>query len=130
MQGTMLGARRRGRPRIAWIDNIKHGQDSLWKSQSERERTEINGESTSMVWPTLGSRTAKDAKKQNRHKNCNVIFIPRNFGNILVKSVSVCLERFQRYSVCKKSATLGGHIQAACTAACLSLSCSGIIHQW
>jgi len=45
---------------------------------------------------------AKDAKKQNRHKNCNVIFIPRNFGNILVKSVSVCLERFQRYSVCKK----------------------------
>jgi len=23
MQGTMLGARRRGRPRTAWIDNIK-----------------------------------------------------------------------------------------------------------
>ena len=31
-----------------------------WKSQSERQRTEINGESTSMVWPTLGSRTAKE----------------------------------------------------------------------
>ena len=27
------------------------------------QRTEINGESTSMVWPTLGSRTAKE---QNR----------------------------------------------------------------
>ena len=26
-----------------------------WK----RQRTEINGESTSMVWPTLGSSTAK-----------------------------------------------------------------------
>jgi len=28
-----------------------------WKSQSEWQRTEINGESTSMVWPTLRSRT-------------------------------------------------------------------------
>jgi len=32
MQGTMPGARRRGRPRTAWIDNIKSWQDSLWKS--------------------------------------------------------------------------------------------------
>ena len=31
-----------------------------WKSQSERQMTGINGESTSMVWPTLGSRTAKE----------------------------------------------------------------------
>jgi len=35
MQGTIPGARRRGRPRTAWIDNIKSWQDSLWKSQSE-----------------------------------------------------------------------------------------------
>ena len=35
MQGTMPGARRQGRPRTAWMDNIKSGQDSLWKSQSE-----------------------------------------------------------------------------------------------
>ena len=27
--------------------------------ESEIQRTEINGESTSMVWPTLGSRAAK-----------------------------------------------------------------------
>ena len=41
----------------------RRGQDSPWKSQSEWQRTGINGESTSMVWPTLGSRTAKE---QNR----------------------------------------------------------------
>jgi len=37
MQGTMPGARRRGRPRTAWMDNIKtrRGLDSPWKSQSE-----------------------------------------------------------------------------------------------
>ena len=39
------------------------GKDSLLKSQSEWQGTEINGESTSMVWPTLRSRMAKE---QNR----------------------------------------------------------------
>ena len=38
----------------------RRGQDSPRKSQSEWHRTGINGESTSIVWPTLGSRTAKD----------------------------------------------------------------------
>jgi len=60
MQGTMPGARRRGRPRAAWMDNIK-----MWTGLSVEEsmrmtRAGINGESTSMVWPTLGSRTAKE----------------------------------------------------------------------
>jgi len=32
MQGTMPGARRRGRPRMAWIDNIK-----LWTGLSVEE---------------------------------------------------------------------------------------------
>jgi len=45
--------------RPGWTTSI-HGQDYLWKSQSERQRIEMNGESTSMVWPTLGSRTAKE----------------------------------------------------------------------
>jgi len=40
----------RGRPRTTWMDNIKM-------------RTEINGESTSTVRPTIGPRTAKE---QNR----------------------------------------------------------------
>ena len=43
----------------------RRGQDSPWKSQSEWQRTGINRESTSMVWPTLGSRTAEE---QNRTK--------------------------------------------------------------
>ena len=38
-------------------------QDSLWNSQSEWQRIQINGESRSMVWPTLGPRKAKE---QNR----------------------------------------------------------------
>jgi len=36
-----------------------------WKSQSEWQRTEINGETSSMVWPTLGSRMAKNRTEQN-----------------------------------------------------------------
>ena len=61
MQGTLSGARRRGRPRTAWMDNIKTWT-GLCMEESIR-MTEINGESTSMVLPTLGSRMAKE---QNR----------------------------------------------------------------
>jgi len=52
----MPGARRRGRPRTAWMATSRRGQDSPCKSQSEWQRTEINGESTSKVWPTLVDR--------------------------------------------------------------------------
>jgi len=61
MQETMPGARRRGRPHTAWMDNIM-----TWTGlpvEESARMTEINGESTSMAWPTLGSRTAKE---QNR----------------------------------------------------------------
>jgi len=60
MSGTMPGARRRGRPRTVWMDNIK-----MWTGLLVEESIrmtwdrEIYGESTSMVWPTLGWRTAK-----------------------------------------------------------------------
>ena len=66
MQGTLSGARRRGRPRTAWMDNIK-----TWTGLSVEESirmTEINGESTSMVWPTLGSRTAKEQNRTGQHQ--------------------------------------------------------------
>ena len=33
-------------------------------NQNDRGQTEINGESTSMVWPTVGSRTAKEQNRQ------------------------------------------------------------------
>jgi len=49
MQGTMPGARRRGRPRTTWMDNIK-----TWTPLSVEESirmTTDNGKSTSMVWP-------------------------------------------------------------------------------
>jgi len=34
-----------------------------WKSQSEWQRNGINGDSTSVVWPTVGSRTAKELNR-------------------------------------------------------------------
>ena len=58
MQGTMPGARRHGRPRTAWMDDIK-----TWTGLPVEESvrmTEINGESMSMVWPTLGSTTTEE----------------------------------------------------------------------
>jgi len=64
MQGTMPGARRRGRPRTAWMDNIK-----TWTGLSVEESVEMTEDRDKwrkyvrMVWPTLGSRTAKE---QNR----------------------------------------------------------------
>ena len=55
MQGTMPGARRRGRPRTAWMDNI-----NMWTELPVEESVRViadrdkYGENTSMVWPTLG----------------------------------------------------------------------------
>jgi len=45
-----------------WWTTSRRGQDSPWKSQSEWQKTEINGDSTrmSMVWPTFRSRMAKE----------------------------------------------------------------------
>jgi len=65
MQGTMPGARRRGRPRTAWMDNIKtsrRGQDYVEESIRMRQdrdkwRKYVHGVTN------LGSRTAKE---QNR----------------------------------------------------------------
>jgi len=39
---------------------------TLGKSQSEWQRIEINGEITYMVWPNLGSRTAKEENRTDR----------------------------------------------------------------
>jgi len=56
--------------RPGWTTS-RRGQDSPWKSQSERQRTGINGESTSMVWPTLGSRTAKEQNRTDMSPVCD-----------------------------------------------------------
>ena len=52
-----------GHARPGWTTS-RRGQDSPWKSQSEWQRTGINGENTSMVWTTLGSRTAKEQEQE------------------------------------------------------------------
>jgi len=52
-----------GHARPGWTTS-RRGQDSLWKSQSEWQRTGINRKSTSIVWPTVGSRTAKRTEDQ------------------------------------------------------------------
>jgi len=62
MQGAMPGARRPGRPHLTWIEK-KDVDRTLCGGVSQNERIEINGESKSMLWPTLGLRTAKE---QNR----------------------------------------------------------------
>ena len=60
MQVTMPGARRRGRPRMAWMDNIKTWTGLSLEESIRMTEEGTNGESKSMVWPTQGSRTAKD----------------------------------------------------------------------
>ena len=57
MQGTMPGASGK-EDHTAWMDNIK-----TWKGLPVEESIRMTEESTSMMWPTLGSRTAKE---QNR----------------------------------------------------------------
>ena len=63
MQGTMRGARRRGRPRTAWMDNIKTWTGLTMEESIRMAEDRDNGESTFMVWPTLGSRMDEE---QNR----------------------------------------------------------------
>ena len=73
MQGTMPGARRRGRPRTAWIDNIKS-----WTGFSVEESIRMTGDRDK--WrkyvhgvATLGSRTAKEQNKTETAMNLSVL---------------------------------------------------------
>ena len=73
VQGTMPGARRRGRPRTAWMDNIKS-----WTGLSVEKSiriTEINGGSTSVVLPTIGLRTAKEQNWCSRVRSVVVLLL-------------------------------------------------------
>ena len=71
MQGTVPGSRRRGRPRTAWMDNIK-----TWTGLSVEESVRMteDGESMPTVWPTLGSRTAKEQKEENYYYHRPLVF--------------------------------------------------------
>jgi len=57
--------------RPGWTTS-RRGQDSPWKSQSEWQRTGINGESTYLVWPTLGPRTAKEQNRTRLNTAANL----------------------------------------------------------
>jgi len=70
MQGTVPGARRRGRPHTAWMDNIKTWTGLPVEESVRMTADRDNGESTSMVWPTLASRTATEQKRTG----CAVVF--------------------------------------------------------
>ena len=83
MQGTVPGAGRLGRPRTAWMDDIK-----TWTGLSVEESIRMtedgeNGDSTSMVWPTLGSRTAKEQNKQNRRGGLDF------WGNVQLRAATL-----------------------------------------
>ena len=54
----MPGAHRRGRPHMAWMNNIKTVEESV-RMTEDRD----NGERTSMLWPTLGLRMAKEQQE-------------------------------------------------------------------
>ena len=70
IQGTMPGARRRRRPRAAWIDNIKSWTGlSVEESIRMTEDRDKWRESMSMVWPTLGSRKAKEQNSTLRKRD-------------------------------------------------------------
>ena len=72
MQGTMPGARRRGRPRTTWMDKIK-----TWTGLSVEESIRMTDKwrkyvHDSMVWPTLGWRTDKEQNRTSRTRQwCN-----------------------------------------------------------
>jgi len=55
------------------------------------------------------------------HKNCNLIFIPRNSTNILVKSVSFYLDRFRRHGALKNLRLFG----PSCICTCVVWCCVG-----
>ena len=86
MQGTIPDARRRGRPRTAWMDNIKTWTGLSVVLEQSIRMTEIKGESMHIVWSTCGSRT---------HKEQSRIHVERHSW-----LSSLCYRRRQRHPLC------------------------------
>ena len=90
MQGTMPGARRRGRPRTAWMDNIK-----TWTGLplEESVRMTEDRDKWRRVWPTLGrgrlkehSRTKSPLGRRKRQKTAaNIHKTGSRLINIVVR---------------------------------------------
>ena len=81
------------RARKTTTDNKKTWTWLPWKSQSEWRRTEMNGESTSMVWPALGSRTAKEQNREHQTRQDGPVCS-------LIHSVRMIEERLKRVQYC------------------------------
>ena len=93
MQGTMPGARRRGRPRTAWIAGFV---DSL--DRTIRGRVNQNGDGemekvhcTSIAWPTRGSKTAKEQNRTEHNVRTLNFYRMTLFAIHLYVSFSLCL---------------------------------------
>ena len=67
------------------------GQDSPSKSQSEWERTGMNGESTSVVWSTLWSRTAKEQNRTEHIAHIRLRFPYPGWAKWFAKKVDLSL---------------------------------------
>ena len=67
MQLTMTNAHRRGRPRTAWMDNIRTWTGLTMEESISMMEDSDKSKSTFMVWPTLGSSTAKEQNRTGNH---------------------------------------------------------------
>jgi len=88
MQGTMPGARRRGRPRTAWMDNI-----NAWTGLSVEEsiRMEMEKWRKYIAWPTRGSKTAKEQNRTEHNVRTLNFYRMTLFAIHLYVSFSLCL---------------------------------------
>ena len=87
MQGTMPGARRLGRPRTAWMDNIK-----MWTGLSVEESirmTKDRDKSRKYVHGVANPRI-EDGKKQKQNKNNNWFLVTESLpvaSSVTVRSL-------------------------------------------
>ena len=100
-----------GHARPGWATS-RRGQDSPWKSQSEWQRTEINGEITFMVWPSLGSRTAKEQNRTEATKSFTQRSNKKGDNKLIAVTLLSNLNRFLKFlnrqiiqEICNKAIT-------------------------
>jgi len=82
MKGTMPGARRRGRPRTAWIDNVKS-----WTGLSVEESIRMTEDRDGVA----NLRIEDGYKEQNRieaRQSCAMVSIRRCFGDFFASCIS------------------------------------------
>jgi len=99
MQGTMPGARRRGRPRTAWIDNVK-----TWTGLSVEQSVRMTEDRDKWrtydhCGPTLGSRTAKDQNRtaQQQRQHCVIKRVVRQCFYVPCFQCFVIAQAYCRY---------------------------------